>query len=186
MGNKIKLTESQLKRVIFETYYDIYNSTGDINEKLETLYKNNIATTFPDALNYYNVNKYGSYEEYYKHLLKKHREDKANDIKNKGLNSLAIKQRDKIINSLKGRSFEIDYYNSDIPNKVVGAIINCGIRDGICLVYLKLNNKQTILLAKNINSINNNIWKIPSPNGSTSIKTSNELFEKMKLTNVVS
>lgn len=72
MGNKIKLTESQLKRVIIETYKKVVleDTRGD-------LYKTQIQKEFPDALNSYDGKT--PYDQYYLQLVNNKKEqDKLN------------------------------------------------------------------------------------------------------------
>lgn len=73
MGNKIKLTESQLKRVIIETYKKVVleDTRGD-------LYKTQIQKEFPDALNSYDGKT--PYDQYYIQLVNNKKEqDKLNN-----------------------------------------------------------------------------------------------------------
>lgn len=72
MGNKIKLTETQLKQVIIETYKKIVleDTRGD-------LYKSQIQKEFPDALNNYDGKT--PYDQYYLQLTNdKKEQDKLN------------------------------------------------------------------------------------------------------------
>jgi len=72
MGNKIKLTESQLKRVIIETYKKVVLEGGR-----DDAYKTQIEKDFPDALNNYDGKT--PYDQYYLQLSNNKKEqDKLN------------------------------------------------------------------------------------------------------------